>query len=78
MLVRLQPLAQIHHIDEDPTNNKEENLILLCPNCHALADSKNTRKGNGRRYERQKFRDETNNLFTGAHHKNEWESDGLE
>jgi len=25
---------QIHHIDQDPNNNVEENLILLCNNCH--------------------------------------------
>lgn len=27
---------EIHHIDGDYTNNKEENLELLCPNCHSL------------------------------------------
>ena len=25
---------QIHHIDEDPTNNKESNLAVLCFLCH--------------------------------------------
>jgi len=25
---------QIHHIDEDPTNNDPQNLLPLCPNCH--------------------------------------------
>jgi len=25
---------QLHHIDEDPSNNVLENLIPLCPNCH--------------------------------------------
>ena len=25
----------IHHIDENPSNNGIENLILLCPNCHS-------------------------------------------
>ena len=30
---------QIHHIDGDCTNNIEENLELLCPNCHALTDN---------------------------------------
>jgi hypothetical protein len=25
---------EIHHIDEDPSNNHELNLIPLCPNCH--------------------------------------------
>lgn len=27
---------EIHHIDGDYRNNKEENLELLCPNCHSL------------------------------------------
>lgn len=26
---------EIHHIDEDRTNNNEYNLQLLCPNCHS-------------------------------------------
>lgn len=28
--------VQIDHIDGDASNCKEENLILLCPNCHSL------------------------------------------
>jgi hypothetical protein len=41
---------QIHHIDGDCTNNKEENLQLLCPNCHSLTENfgrrnKNATKG---------------------------------
>lgn len=31
---------QIHHIDEDPSNNELLNLIPLCPNCH-LTDQHN-------------------------------------
>jgi hypothetical protein len=27
---------EIHHKDGDRTNNNLKNLILLCPNCHAL------------------------------------------
>jgi hypothetical protein len=27
---------ELEHIDGDFTNNKEENLKLLCPNCHSL------------------------------------------
>jgi len=27
----------IHHINKNPNENRFENLILLCPNCHALA-----------------------------------------
>ena len=28
-------ILQIHHEDRDRRNNALENLILLCPNCHA-------------------------------------------
>lgn len=30
------PPLEVEHIDGDWTNCKEDNLILLCPNCHAL------------------------------------------
>lgn len=30
------PILEIHHIDRDRTNNKIENLELLCPNCHSI------------------------------------------
>lgn len=30
---------EIHHKDGDNTNHEIENLIYLCPNCHALTDS---------------------------------------
>ena len=41
---------QIHHIDGNCLNNKEENLQLLCPNCHSLTENfgklnKNSTKG---------------------------------
>lgn len=48
---------QVHHIDGDCTNNSEENLQLLCPNCHSLTEnfgSKN--KGFSRRTKRQEKR----------------------
>jgi 5-methylcytosine-specific restriction endonuclease McrA len=25
---------QLHHLDEDPTNNDPKNLLPLCPSCH--------------------------------------------
>ncbi len=31
---------QIHHIDENPSNNEPQNLLPLCPNCH-LTDQHN-------------------------------------
>lgn len=30
---------ELHHIDGDKSNNKLENLQLLCPNCHALTNN---------------------------------------
>ncbi len=30
---------EIEHIDGNYKNNKEENLILLCPNCHVLTST---------------------------------------
>jgi len=39
------------HIDGDHTNNKIENLRLICPNCHSQTDTyKNKNKGKGRKY----------------------------
>lgn len=44
---------EIHHIDGNYRNSKEENLQLLCPNCHALTENFGTlNKGKGRRYKR--------------------------
>ena len=49
-------VLQIHHIDGDCTNNREENLQLLCPTHHAMTENfgrrnKNaTRKDNRKRY----------------------------
>lgn len=42
----------MEHIVGDYTNNSEENLILLCPNCHSLtATYKGANKGHGRKGE---------------------------
>jgi Zn finger protein HypA/HybF involved in hydrogenase expression len=40
---------EVHHKDGDYTNNDEDNLELLCPNCHSLTDTyKNTLNHKGR------------------------------
>lgn len=40
-----------HHIDGDVTNNKNENLKLLCKNCHGLTDNYGVRNlGKSTRY----------------------------
>ena len=40
---------EIHHIDGNWENNSEDNLQVLCPNCHSLTDTyKASNKGNGR------------------------------
>jgi Zn finger protein HypA/HybF involved in hydrogenase expression len=40
---------EVNHIDGNADNNKEENLQLLCPNCHSLTPNfRNLNKGNGR------------------------------
>lgn len=47
---------EIDHIDGNSENNKESNLILLCPNCHSLTlNYKNLNRGNGRVWRREKY-----------------------
>jgi hypothetical protein len=47
---------EIDHIDGNPDNNKENNLLLLCTNCHSLTSNyKNLNKGSGRVWRREKY-----------------------
>ena len=41
---------EIEHVDGNFENNREENLLLLCPNCHSLTPTyKALNKGKGRK-----------------------------
>lgn len=54
-LTGVSPL-EIDHIDGNSTNNIESNLVLLCPNCHALTSTyKNLNRGKGRAWRRDKY-----------------------
>lgn len=35
---------ELHHINGDPKDNQLSNIMLLCPNCHALTDNYRNRK----------------------------------
>lgn len=47
-LTNIIPL-EVNHLNGDWSDNREENLALLCPNCHALTPNyRALNKGNGR------------------------------
>ncbi len=47
---------EIDHVDGNSENNLENNLRLLCPNCHALTPFfRNLNKGRGRKWRTGKY-----------------------
>lgn len=40
---------EVHHKDGNYKNNNEDNLILLCPNCHSLTENYKALNKNGRK-----------------------------
>lgn len=47
---------EIDHVNGDAENNLENNLRLLCPNCHSLTPHfKNLNKGKGRKWRLGKY-----------------------
>lgn len=47
---------QIHHIDGNSLNNKEDNLQVLCPNCHTLTENFGSRNKNAPNGKSQYYR----------------------
>jgi len=49
-------VLELEHVDGDSSNNAEENLSLICPNCHSQTSTyKNRNKGNGRHARRERY-----------------------
>ena len=42
----------VHHKDGDCTNNNEDNLELLCPNCHSLTENFGSLNKKSKRYKK--------------------------
>lgn len=51
-------ILEIDHIDGTHTNNSEENLRVLCPNCHAMTPTYKNFKGTSKEKTSTRFRKE--------------------
>ena len=49
-------ILELEHIDGNSANNAENNVCLICPNCHSQTDTyKNKNKGNGRHKRMERY-----------------------
>lgn len=47
---------EIDHMNGNSSDNAENNLRVLCPNCHSLTSNyKNSNKGNGREWRKSRY-----------------------
>ncbi len=47
---------ELEHKDGDSTNNSEDNVCLICPNCHSQTETyKAKNKGSGRHYRMKRY-----------------------
>jgi len=61
---------ELEHIDGNHKNNKEENLDLICPNCHSLTETyKGANKGKGRK-ERKRHWENRNKHYKSERKQN--------
>lgn len=52
---------EVHHIDGNWQNNTEDNLIILCPNCHSLTPTyRASNKGKGRQFRKDSINRQDN------------------
>lgn len=47
---------EIHHINGDCTDNRENNLKVLCPNCHSLTETFGSKNKESKRYKLKEYK----------------------
>ena len=44
VICKFDKIVELHHLNENHKDNKKENLIGLCPNCHRMIHSSEFKK----------------------------------